>query len=96
MHEISMKEKKLSLKTLNETKAKDLTLFWKPSDEDIRRGLDRIPAQVRLTLRGELHGFLINGRFYYPPKAKIWAMKRSLSINYLLKLTEVILVEGHL
>lgn len=92
--EISMIEKKLSLRTLNRMKTLRRPLFWKPSDEDIRNGIGKIVVQVRLTLRGKLYGFLLNGKLYYPNKARIWAMKRSLNEQYLNNLTEVTLEES--
>lgn len=93
-NEISMIEKKLSLKTLNRMKALRRPIFWKPSDDDIRKGVDKIVAQVRLTLRGKLYGFLLNGMLYYPNKARVWAFKRSLNEQYLNNLTEVTLEES--
>lgn len=90
-NEISLLKRSFPLKRLNQLNSQKSIIFWKPSDEDIQRGFPKIEAHAKLSLDGQIHGFLLNGRFYYPKRAKIWALKNQLSINYLLNLTEVTL-----
>lgn len=94
--EISFQEKRISLRTLNQLNAKKIPIIWKPSDEDIRTRQPSVECSARLTLNNKLHGFLLGGRFYHPNGARVWAMRNQLSINYLLKLTEVILERSSL